>query len=94
MPGRNLGTAEQVVALSNSDLSPLLEKYGIHDGHAQHRSGLERTVFRVFETERPNELEAFTQGVGVASWNELRIVPIPRLADNVVPEVERLDGLD
>jgi len=92
-PLNNRETAEQVVGLADADLSPLLEKYGIVQIHDQYHSGLEHTFLWVVESDRPHELEEFTQELGVAAWNDLKIVPIRRFAEDVVPEVKRLHGM-
>lgn len=92
-PLNNLETAELVVNIANSDLGPVLQKYGISAVHDQYHSGLEHTFLWVFETERPHQLEEFAQEIGVAAWNDLKIVPIRRFAEDVVPEVKRLHDL-
>jgi len=93
-PLNNRETAKRVIDISKADLGPLLAKYGIEKVHAQYHSGLEHTFLWVFETDRPHDLEEFTQELGVASWNDLKIVPIRRFGEDVVPEVKRLHGLN
>lgn len=82
-----------MIGVAESDLAPLLAKYGITGIQAQYHSGLEHTFLWVFETERPHELEEFLTEPGVARWNDLRIVPLRTFAGDVVPEVRRLHGL-
>ncbi len=92
-PVNNKETAKQVIALSESDLQPLMEKYGVTAIVDQYHSGLEHTFLWVVETTEPHNLEEFTIELGVARWNDLRFVPERTFAD-VISDVRALHGLE
>ena len=74
-PVNNKETAKEVIALSESDLRPLMEKYGVTAIVDQYHSGLEHTFLWVVETTEPHNLEEFCIELGVARWNDLKFVP-------------------
>ena len=91
-PVNNRETAKEVVALSKMDLSPLMEKYGVTAIVARYHSGLEHTFLWVVETKEPHKLEEFCIELGVARWNDLKIVP-ERTFEDVITDVRALHGL-
>ena len=92
-PVNNIETAREVVALSVTDLQPLMEKYGVTAIVDQYHSGLEHTFLWVVETREPHKLEEFSIELGVARWNDLKFVPERTFAD-VVVDVKALHGLE
>ncbi len=93
-PVNNRETAKEVIALSMTDLRPLMEKYGVTGFVDQYHSGLEHTFLWAIETTRPHDLEEFTIELGVARWNDLKFVPLRTFAEGVVPAVRVLHGLE
>ena len=91
-PVNNLQTAKEVIALSMTDLGPLMEKYGVTAIVDQYHSGLEHTFLWVVETTEPHNLEEFSIELGVARWNDLKFVPARTFAD-VIVDVRALHGL-
>jgi hypothetical protein len=87
-------TAEYVVAASKADLSPLLKKYGVTEIRDRYHSGLEHSFLWAVETTRPHDLELFAVELGIASWNELTIVPLITFEDGVVPMVSKVHGFE
>jgi hypothetical protein len=92
-PVNNRETAKEVIALSETDLKPLMDKYGVTAVLDQYHSGLEHTFLWVVETTRPHDLEEFTIELGVARWNDLKFVPERTFAD-VISDVRALHGLE
>lgn len=93
-PLNNRETAEYVVAASQADLGPLLDKYGVTDVRDRYHSGLEHTFLWAIETTKPHELEGFAIELGIASWNELTIVPLITFEEGVVPTVAKIHGIE
>ncbi len=92
-PVNNKETAKEVIGLSESDLQPLMEKYGVTAILDQYHSGLEHTFLWVVETTEPHNLEEFSIELGVARWNDLKFVPERTFAD-VITDVRALHGLE
>ena len=67
-PVNNRGTAKEVITISKTDLTPLMEKYGVTEIVDMYHSGLEHTLVWVVETSRPHDLEEFTIELGVARY--------------------------
>lgn len=93
-PLNDRARAEAVVAASRADLRPLLEKYGITAIRDRYHSGLEHTFVWAIETTRPQDLELFAVELGIAGWNDLKIVPLITFEDGVVPMVSKVHGID
>jgi len=92
-PVNNIETAKDVIALSQSDLGPLMEKYGVTAIMDQYHSGLEHTFLWVVQTTSPHMLEEFSIEMGVAAWNDLRFVPERTFAD-VITDIRAIHGLE
>ncbi len=92
-PVNNKETAKKVIALSERDLRPLMEKYGVTAILDQYHSGLEHTFLWVVETTEPHNLEEFSIELGVARWNDLKFVPVRTFAD-VISDVRALHRLE
>ncbi|MEN8145381.1 MAG: hypothetical protein ABFS14_10570 [Gemmatimonadota bacterium] len=92
-PVNNRETAKDVIALSLSDLGPLMEKYGVTAVVDQYHSGLEHTFLWVVETTEPHNLEEFAIELGVARWNDLKFVP-ERTFGDVIRDVRSIHGLE
>ena len=92
-PVNNKETAREVVALSESNLGPLMEKYGVTAVVDQYHSGLEHTFVWVVQTTQPHMLEEFSIELGVARWNDLKFVP-ERTFEDVIRDVRALHSLE
>ncbi len=92
-PVNNRQTAKAVIAMSLRDLGPLMEKYGVTAIVDQYHSGLEHTFLWVVETTEPHKLEEFSIELGVARWNDLKLVPERTFAD-VIVDVRAVHGLE
>lgn len=92
-PVNNRETAMEVITLSMTDISPLMEKYGVTAVVDQYHSGLEHTLLWVVETTAPHDLEEFAIELGVARWNDLTFVP-ERTFGDVIRDVRAIHGLE
>jgi hypothetical protein len=92
-PVNNKETAKEVIAISMSDLKPLMAKYEVTAIVDQYHSGLEHTFLWVVETKAPHKLEEFAIELGVARWNDLKFVP-ERTFEDVIRDVRALHGLE
>ena len=92
-PVNNRETAMEVITLSMTDISPLMEKYGVTAVVDQYHSGLEHTLLWVVETTAPHDLEEFAIEMDVARWNDLTFVPERTFAD-VIRDVSAIHGLE
>lgn len=93
-PVNNRETAKEVIAASETDLRPLMEKYGVTEIVDQYHSGLEHTFLWAVKTTQPHQLEEFSIELGIARWNNLRFVPLRTFREGVVPAVRVLHGLE
>ena len=93
LPVNNRGTAKTLVAFAEADATPLLKKYKIHNVLGQYHSAFEHTFLWILDAEEPHLVEEFALETGLASFNNLRIVPLLTLAEGVLPRVKRVHGL-
>lgn len=92
-PVNNRETAMEVITLSQTDLGPLMQKYGVTAVVDQYHSGLEHTFLWVVETTAPHQLEEFSIEMGIARWNDLTFVP-ERTFGDVIRDVRAIHGLE
>ncbi len=92
-PVNNKQTEIDVIALSKKDLQPLMKKYGVVRFVSKYHSGLEHTLLWAVETTRPHDLEEFTIELGLASWNNLKFVPLRTFEEGVLPDIKVIHGL-
>jgi hypothetical protein len=93
-PVNNRDTAEAVVAVAQSDLGPLMKKYGVTEFVDRYHSGLEHTFLWAVKTTQPHDLEEFSIELGLARWNNLKFVPLRTFNEGVVPAIRALHGLE
>ena len=92
-PVNNRQTAIEMIELSQTDLAPIMEKYGVTAITDQYHSGLEHTFLWVVETTAPHQLEEFSIELGVARWNDLKFVP-ERTFGDVITDIRAIHGLE
>ena len=92
-PVNNLENAKKLVSFAESDPTPLLAKYRINDVLGQYHSAFEHTFVWIVEAEDPHLIEEFALESGLASFNNLKIVPLKTLGDGVIPRVRKVHGL-
>ena len=75
-PLNNLESAKGVIEVANTDMSSILPKYKINKIVGQFHSGLEHTFVWIVDAEDPHLIQQFAVEGGMASFNEVKIVPI------------------
>jgi len=73
------------------DMSSVLPKYKINKIVGQYHSGLEHTFVWIVDAEDPHLIQKFAIDGGVASFNEIKIVPLMTFND-VVSESGKLES--
>ena len=91
-PLNNVENAKQVIAAAAADQSQLLPKYKINKILGQYHSGLEHTFLWILDAEDPHQIEQFAVDSKIASFNEVKIVPMETFQD-VAAWVKKTHGL-
>ena len=78
---------------SEADLKPIASKYKINQVIGQFHSALEHTFVWVVDVEDPHLIEEFCIETGLASFNNLKTVPMITFADGVIPRIKRIHQL-
>ncbi len=91
-PWNNKERAKEVLETASSDLASILPKYKIHNIVGQYHSGLEHTFLWLLDAEDPHLIQQFAVDVGMAKFNEVKIVPITEFKD-VVAGAKKIHGL-
>ncbi len=89
-PLNNSENRKMVAEISKRDMSSVLPKYKINKGVGQYHSGLEHTFLWIFDAEDPHLIQQFAIDGGLASFNEVKIVPLMTF-DDVVSESGKID---
>ena len=91
-PVNNREAAERIVSFAQRDLSPVLRKHKIQNIVSQYHSAFEHTLLWVVEAEDAHSVQEFAFETGLASINELKIVPLITFMEGVIPLVKRAHG--
>ncbi len=91
-PWNNKENAKRVIETANSDLSQILPNYKINKIVGQYHSGLEHTFLWILDAEDPHLIQQFAVETGMASFNEVKIVPLETFA-GVVEGAKKIHGL-
>ena len=91
-PWNNKENAKRVIQIANSDLSQMLPKYKINKIIGQYHSGLEHTFLWVLDAEDPHLIQQWAVDTGVASFNEVKIVPLETF-QGVAEGAKKIHGL-
>ena len=91
-PWNNVETAKQAIEIANSDLSQMLPKYKINKIVGQYHSGLEHTFLWILDAEDPHLIQQFAVDSGMASFNEVKIVPLTTF-QGVTEGAKKIHGL-
>ena len=92
-PWNNIQTAKLVLGLAESDLESTAKKYKINGVIGQYHSALEHTFLWVVEAEEPHLIQEFCVTTGIASINELKIVPLITFQEGVIPGLKKIHSL-
>ncbi len=92
-PWNNIQTAKRLLDLVESDLESTAKKYKISDIIGQYHSALEHTFLWVVEAEDPHLIQEFCVATGIATINELKIVPMITFQEGVIPGLKKIHSL-
>ena len=92
-PWNNIDTAKRLHALAQSDLQSTAQKYNIHAILGQYHSALEHTFLWVVEANGPHGVQDFCVATGLATINELKIVPLITFQEGVIPGLRKIHAL-
>ncbi len=92
-PWNNIQTAKLVLGLAESDLESTEKKYKINGVIGQYHSALEYTFLWVVEAEEPHLIQEFCVTTGIATFNELKIVPMITFLEGVIPGLKKIHSL-
>ncbi len=92
-PVNSLESAKKLVAFAESDPTPLLSKHRINSVLGQYHSAFEHTFVWIVDADDPHSIEELALEAGLASFNELRIVPLKTLSEGVIPRVKKVHDL-
>ena len=85
--------AQLLVQFSETDLEPISKKYKINKVVGQFHSALEHTFVWVIDAEDPHLIEEFFIETELASFNNLKIIPLITFSEGVMPRVKKIHRL-
>ena len=91
-PINNKENAQYTNQMAKTDISPILPKYKINKILGQYHSGLEHTFLWILDAEEPHQIEQFAVDSKIASFNEVKILPMETFQD-VAAWVKKTHGL-
>ncbi len=92
-PVNHRENAKNLIAFAESDPTPLLKEYQIDQVLGQYHSAFEHTFLWIVDAADPHLLEEFALSTGLASFNNLKIVPLKSLVEGVLPRLKQVHGL-
>ncbi len=92
-PWNNIESAKRLLKLVGSDFDLQAKEYKINKIVGQYHSALEHTFLWVVEAEDPHLIQEFCVATGVATFNELKIVPLITFREGVIPGLKKIHSL-
>ncbi len=92
-PWNNIDTAKRLLALGEDGLESAARAHNIRAILGQYHSALEHTFLWVVEADNPHDIQAFCVVTGLASINELKIVPLITFQEGVIPGLKKIHAL-
>ena len=89
-PLNNAETRKMVAEIAKTDMSSILPKYKIKKIVGRYHSGLEHTFLWILDAEDPHLIQQLAIESGMASFNEVKIVPLMTF-DDVVRETGKIE---
>ncbi len=80
-PLNNAESRKVMVEIAKTDMSSVLPKFKINKIVGQYHSGLEHTFLWILDAEDPHLIQEFAIEGGLASFNEVKIVPLATFAE-------------
>ena len=92
-PWNNIESAKLLKELAEGDVKQVAKEHGIREILGQYHSALEHTFLWVVDAEDPHLIQDFCVATGVATINELKIVPLITFQDGVIQGITKIHGL-
>ena len=93
-PWNNIETAKRRLRLvEERDLGALTAQFKMNAIVGQYHSALEHTFLWVVDAEDPHLIQEFCVATGLASINELKIVPLITFLEGVIPGLKKIHSL-
>ncbi|GJM15130.1 MAG: hypothetical protein DHS20C13_04570 [Thermodesulfobacteriota bacterium] len=92
-PWNNIETAKKLKEMDESDLASRASEFKISHILGQYHSALEHTFLWLVEAEDPHLIQEFCVTTGLASINELKIVPMITFEGGVIPGLKKIHSL-
>lgn len=92
-PWNNLETAKKLKEMDESNLASKSKEFHINEIVGQYHSALEHTFLWLVDAEDPHLIQEFCVSTGLASINELKIVPMITFEDGVIPGLKKIHSL-
>ncbi len=92
-PWNNIESAKLLKALAEGDLKQVAKEHGIHEIIGQYHSALEHTFLWVVDADDPHRIQDFCVATGVATINELKIMPLITFQEGVIQGIKKIHGL-
>ena len=84
---------DRLKALAEGDLEETAKEYRIHKILGQYHSALEHTFLWVVDADNPHHIQDFCIATGLASINDLKILPLIIFQEGVISGIEKIHGL-
>ena len=92
-PWNNIASAKILKELADGGANELAEQHGIRKIHGQYHSALEHTFLWVVDADDPHRVQDFCVASGVASINDLKIVPLITFEEGVIEGIGTIHGI-
>jgi len=92
-PWNNINIAKRLLELAEGDIESTAREYKINGIIGQYHSALEHTFLWVLEAEDPHLIQDFCVAMGVATFNELKIVPMITFREGVIPGLKKIHSI-
>ncbi len=92
-PWNNIDTAKRLQALAEGGIDVVAQENNIHAIIAQYHSALEHSFLWVVDADDPHSIQNFCVASGLASINELKIVPLITFNEGVIPGLKKIHAL-
>ena len=92
-PWNNFETAKRLNTLAQGELEVAVKKSKIDEILGQYHSALEHTFLWVVKAGDVHLVQDFCVATGLASINELKIVPLITFDEGVIPGLRKIHGL-
>ena len=92
-PWNNVTSAKVLKELADGGANELAKQHGIHKIHGQYHSALEHTFLWVVDADDPHGVQDFCVASGVASINDLKIVPLITFEEGVIEGIGAIHGI-